>query len=157
MPSKRSQQFKIGMLREGATRMSCVNAHCDAERNGWVTVLDPTVEKHVKAANWIKNDTGRRYIELDSADAVDWVVQNGRQQGITDDEGKLIGILQRTPPGMVVFIFPPGQQCFRPHLDREVVFVHQTPRETRVHTRPVDWNEHFNEEADRLNRVIQRG
>lgn len=141
---------------EQALRMTCVEANCANERNGWVTVLDPSDPKHAKGANWIREDQGRHYIDLRSEDALEYLDAYGAGIGVVG--GNLRGIVERTPPGMLIFIFPPGQQCFRPHLDREVAFVHRDSRGgERVHTRPVDWNEHMNIEGDRVNQMRQRG
>lgn len=142
----------------GALRMSCQDAKCEAERDGWVTILDPNDAKHASAARWIMGDQGRKYIHLRSEDALEYVANHADTLGFTADVPKLTGILERTPPGMLVFIFEPGQPCFRPHVDRAVIFTHMTPRgDVRTHERPVDWNEHVNIEADRVHVLRQRG
>jgi hypothetical protein len=151
-----AQHFRIGLLKEQATRMTCREANCAQERSGWVTVLDVGQQKHREAARLIKQDSGRRFIEVASEGAREYLAQHAAGLGITVTP-ELAGLLDRTPPGMAVFIFPPGQQCFRAHLDREVLFVHDTPARTRVHTRPLDWNEDMNIEADKINRIRQRG
>lgn len=152
-----SQTFRIDLDRRNALRMSCVNANCENERNGWATVLDPENDAHAKALRWMHGDQGRRFVELRSEEAAEWVANHGAAQGITDAEGKLATLLSNTPPGLLVLLFPPGQQCFKPHLDREVVFRHATPRAVRVHERFEDYREHWDEEADRVNRMVQRG
>lgn len=164
-PQPQRQKFKIGMLREGATRMTCVEAHCEHERTGWAVVLDPTTEKHAKAARWIEGDSGREFVKLAAESALDWLVGHGHEKGITLTPA-LRQLIARTPPGMLVFLFPPGQQCFRPHLDREVVFAHQRVGiaggaehvvGARVHTRAEDYIEHWNDESYRVNKLLRRG
>lgn len=167
------QSFLISFVKELGTRMSCSDAHCPNTAQGWATVLDPTDEKHASAARWIKGDSGRRYIELQSETALEYVVNHRESLGLTVTEG-LMTLLQNTPAGMVIFLFYPGQQCFKPHIDREVMFSHQRGilqpysrnpaisvfrpiNEGRIHTRPLDFNEHFNEEADKINTARQRG
>lgn len=155
MPSN-GQRFRIGMIREGALRMTCVEAHCAQEREGWVTILDAADETHQGMAKLIREESGRRYHEVRSEDALEFVDAHGARIGMVNLE-PLKAVLERTPPGFLVFIFPPGQACFRSHLDREVIFVHEQGAMKRVHTRPQDFNEDFNETADRVNTLLQRG
>lgn len=158
MPS--SQQFRINMIADperGALRMSCQNSDCEQERNGWLMVLDPDNAKHRDAMDFIVNDSGRRYFKVASEQAIDALARLGDQLDVVNlDQVKAIA--GRTPPGMVLFVFARHQQCFRQHVDREVEFVHRTARGTeRVHERPVDFNEHVNEEAYRAGVLRQRG
>lgn len=157
MLSKR-QDFKITLLRDPAhaTRMTCREADCPNEANGWAVVIDPTDEKLASAARWIEGDSGRKYLKLRSEDALDEVVNHGGLLGLTLTAG-LLTLLRNTPAGMIVFLFPPGQQCFKPHLDREVVFAHQRGERSFIHERPLDFNEDFNIEADKINRALRRG
>lgn len=164
------QQFAISLDRSNATRMSCSDANCQQKEHGWATVLDPENAEHVKAARWIEGDSGRRYLKLASESALEYLVNHQESLGLTITES-LFTLLERTPAGMLVFLFYPGQQCFRPHLDREVAFVHRTgilvrgamhpvfqpTGGARMHVRPRDFNEHFNEEADRVNEAVKRG
>ena len=156
-----NQQFKIALISDparGATRMTCVEANCEHERNGWVTVLDPQNDRHASAWKWLRGDQGRRFIELRSENAAEWVTNHGAAQGVTDHEGKVAALIARTPPGLLLLLFPPGQQCLRPHVDREVVFAHADERRNvRVHERFADYREHWDEEADRVNRMVTRG
>ena len=151
--------------------MSCQDAHCEAQRDGWVTVLDPEDEKHARYMRWIEGDQGRHYIKLRSATAAEWVLAYGASRGVTDHSGKLAEVLSNTPPGLVVYLFPPGQQCFKPHIDREVVFRKETgisqragmgsrfvaTQEGYVHANPHDFTEDMNETAYRANVLRQRG
>lgn len=155
-PAAGQQAFKIGLLREGATRMTCVEAHCAAEANGWVSVLDPANAQHAASIKYITDDSGRRYLLLRSGDALEHLEARGDVAGITVTPA-LRTLLERTPAGFLVFLFFPGQQCFRPHLDREVLFAHQQRDQVRIHTRPLDFNEQFNEEGDRVNELLKRG
>lgn len=171
MSQRKSQQFKIKMLGgEFATNMTCEDAGCQANREGWLSVLDVNDPKHAGAANWIKEKSGRRFFEFRSEVALEELLrlEGDAILAVTDE---LRGILQRTPPGMVVFVFPPGQQCFRMHEDREVVFQHQRgvlvgpqgkaslqpTSEPYIHVHPRDFNEHMNEEGYKVNRALQRG
>jgi hypothetical protein len=151
MPSN-GQRFNIVLSEELATRMSCQEAECQQYRNGWVTTLDEGSEQGASDAHWIRTESKRGFIECRSEDALTYL----DNQGFT------------FPPGLTVFIFAPGQDCFREHKDREVVFLHQrgllvgahgfqATAEPRVHTRPQDFNEHFNESAYAVERMVQRG
>lgn len=150
----RRQSFSIRFLGgpEWATRMTCREAGCAAEREGWVMVLDPANDAHARAATSIKDNSGRQFVELRSESAAGELQGRAGALGIVET-APLLAIIGRTPPGMLVFVFPPGQQCFRLHQDREVVFAHNQ----YIHQSPAGFNEDFNIEADRINRAIQRG
>ena len=157
MVSLRGQHFKIGFLAEGATRMSCQNADCEQSRKGWVTVLDPGNARHAAALVELQARGAWRFHQLCSDDAADWVTNHAAAQGYTDHTGALMAVIGRTPPGMLMLVFPAGQPCLRGHADREVIFTHETARGVRrVHTRPVDFNEHVNQEADRIEVLRER-
>lgn len=163
---KSVQKFGIRLDAAAGTRMTCSEANCQNAEHGWAIVLDPENTEHARAAAWIKGDSGRRFIETRSELALEYLVGHGARLGITVTPA-LSGLLQRTPPGMVVFLFYPGQQCFKVHVDREVVFAHQrglsmagvfrATSAARIHERPEDYMEHFNEEADKVNRMVQLG
>lgn len=156
MPSK-AQQFRIAFDRQRALRMTCKDADCEAERKGWVMVLDVEGDaKQAEGARRIERDSGRKFVKLDPLHALDWLTANGADHGITVTP-ELHNLIAATPSGRVMFLFPPGQACFRQHLDREVVFVHQKGSDKRIHARPTDFNEHFNIEADKINRLIKAG
>lgn len=135
------QNFRIGLLDEGATRMSCLEARCEQYERGWVTVVDESSDLGQKQAHYIRKESGRGFTECRSEEADEHLGGEG------------ISI----PPGMTVFIFAPGQPCFQEHRDREVVFVHEKRGATRVHANPLDFNEHFNEEAYKVGREIEKG
>lgn len=128
----RSQQFRIKKLRDGATRLTCREANCQQYEHGWMTILDEATDQGKAGAHYIRKESGRRFIAFQSEEATNHL----GAQALT------IG------PGLTVFKFYPGQTCFREHLDREVVFIHQQGERRRIH-RPVDFNEAFNEEAAR--------
>ena len=63
--------------------------------------------------------------------------------------------------GISEFLFPPGQQCFREHslpTGRPPILTRKRRGQpARVHTRPQDWNEDFNETYESASRAQQRG
>ena len=155
MPHRKpSQNFKIALLGgpEFATRMTCREAGCANERNGWTVVLDPEHnEQHAKMARDIDN-SGRQFTRQLSEEALIYAANHREALGIRDLMA-LAAALEHVPAGMFVWLFPPGQQCFEVHQDREVVFSH----DERIHTKPLDYNEDYNENAYRVNRAIERG
>ena len=151
------QDFAIRFLGgEFATHMTCQDADCEKYANGWTVILDGASAKGAEAANWIKNGSGRRFIEVRSEGALEYLTANAENLGITVSPS-LRELLGRTPAGFVIFLFPPRQQCFALHEDREVVFSHHRAGQSRIHTRPLDFNEQFNIEGDKVNRARQRG
>lgn len=139
-------------------RMSCENADCEQMRKGWVIALDPGNYQHATARRELEARGQWRYVELQAGEAVDWIANHGAAQGVTDDEGKLAALVAGLPPHFTVLLFPPGQPCLRGHVDRDVVFTHHgVLGGMRIHERPLDWNEHFNEETYRLDQMVQRG
>ena len=153
-----SQHFTITLDRNNALRMSCQNANCENERKGWVTVLNVAGdEKHAAAARLIEQDSGKKYLKLDPDAALEWLAVHGADYGMTLTP-RLHDLITACPRGFLLYLFPPGQPCFKRHLDREVSFAHRTPRGVvRVHERPLDFNEHHNEVAYAINQERQRG
>lgn len=153
-----AQKFAITLSTYDALLMSCQNAKCQAMERGWAEVLDPVLsEEHRQRALFIENDFGRKYVKVESAGAKEWFDTHAERMGILVSE-KLRALLDEMPPGMLVYYFFPGQSCGRFHLDREVVFRHRNANgDVRVHTRPQDYMEHFNEEAERAAVLLQRG
>lgn len=135
-----------------STRMTCAEADCPNYARGFAIVLDPQDDRHAKAAQHIEWDSGRRYVKQRSEDALDWFVNHGTEQGFVLDR-VLMGLLRQTPPGMLVYVFPPGQQCFQLHADREVHFRH----DGYLHQRPLDFNEDHNERMYEYRRAQERG
>lgn len=132
-----SQVFKITRLPDSGATMTCQEARCPNYEHGWVTVLDPANPQHQKAAHDIRTRLGRRFIEFPSEEAGEHL----------DGEGIDL------PGGLLVFKFYAGQQCFKAHEDREVVFSH----DRRIHVNPRDFNEDFNETVDRIATARGRG
>lgn len=133
--------------------MTCVNADCEAERLGWMMVLDPANEKHRGAALFIEQDSGRRYIRFLASEAEEQIA-HGEGWGV--NLSRIREVITRAMPSMLVYVFPPGQQCFKRHLDREVIFTHATRARLVSHS-PRGFNEHMNEEAERINELRNRG
>lgn len=146
------QDFRILLLRDIATRMTCQEANCPNYDHGWAVVLDVSTAAHAGMATWIKEQSRRRFYEFTGADALEGALRLDATGDLTVTFG-LQRLLESVTPDMAVFLFPPGQQCFKEHKDREVVFRHNQ----YVHTRPLDFNEDFNETADRVNTALRRG
>lgn len=139
---RRGQQFRIALLGgKHATRLTCSEARCLQYERGWLTIVDERTDMGRKQAHYIRTESRRGFVEFRSEDAGAHL------------DGETVAI----PDGMTVFKFYAGQQCFGTHEDREVVFVHQKRDVRRVHSRPLDFNEHFNEEAAKLAEAAERG
>lgn len=151
------QHFIIKKLgEEYATEMTCRDADCEAFREGWLSVLDTSDPGHAAAATWIKHSSGRKFYEWAGPDALEEALRL-EAQGTLNVTAPLRTCLEALTAGMVVFYFHPGQRCFKEHLDHEVKFLHKTRLSTREHVRPLDFNEHHNEEAYRINRARELG
>lgn len=121
---------------------TCDEMECGNYVNGWVTVLDPDNPQHAQLFHLVR-DSGRHYQQMRSEEAAE---QTGKP----------------LPAGLAAFVFPPGQQCFEKHtlpVGRPPLFVHKPPmgRPPRLHANGENFNEHFNEETDRIQRAIERG
>ena len=119
--------------------------------------LDPEHnEDHQRAARDIDN-SGRRFIRLAIEEAMPYFEKH-------QDDLKIVNLedmrakMMRVPTGHWVWVFPPGQQCFKIHQDREVQFLHrdQVSARTRLHE-PLGFNEHENEELYKVYRARERG
>lgn len=151
------QRFAINLLGgEYATDMTCRDAGCVAWAEGWLSVLDTENPAHAGAATWIKEQSGRKFYEWRGASAIEEAARLEAQGALTVTPA-LRQCLESLTASMVVFYFHPGQRCFKEHLDREVKFYHRTRLSTREHVRPLDWNEHMNEETYKVNRIRERG
>lgn len=113
---------------------TCEEYGCKHYLMGWRTVLNISDPKMRDAADWIRHRSGLSFAEK--------------------REGEML----------IAFKFPPGQRCFAsrtvPHrvpLDRQEIYRHEQRGVVRLHERPQDWQEHWNEEADKFNRARQRG
>lgn len=120
-------------------RASCEEVSCAQAERGWTMDIDLSTELGQKQAYYIKHHSGRKFTHEKLNDT-----------------------------GMVRLTFPSGQTCFREHkvrLDRQEKYLVRggdfrgNPRgiPTRVHERPEDWIEDFQESSDRINRLIERG
>lgn len=149
---RRIHDFRIAFRRDRATRMTCEEAHCEANAKGWFTVLDVATAEHATLATWIKTRSRRTFWEWDGAHALEEALrlQSRGELTVTPD---LQQMLTGLAPALRVFCFPPGQQCLTRHLDREVVFQHNA----YVHANGRDFNEDQNETAERLGVLRQRG
>lgn len=166
------QAFRISMLGgEYATPMTCQEANCEAHRDGWFMALDVEGnDAHAEFATWVKEKSGRRFWEWRAPHALEEALTR-QASGDLKVTPQLRAMLEGLAPGMLVFCFPPGQQCFKRHEDREVVFAHRQgifvdqgrpaskfiPTGERIHTNPRDFNEHHNEEAEKVNEAFQKG
>lgn len=153
----RSQQFKIGFLGgEFADEMTCRDAGCPAWREGWASILDVSTDAGAAAATWIKQQSGRKFYEWPGSSALEEALRLETQGALTVTP-PLRACLEALTASMVVFYFHPGQRCFREHLDREVVFSHQTRGQRRIHANGREFNEDQNETAYRLGVLRQYG
>lgn len=148
-----NQQFKIRLLGgDYATHMTCEEAGCEAWARGWLNVIDPQDADQAQFATDIKDSSGLRFYEFRSERALEEIVRlEGNAIPTMRPEAK--EAIGRIPPGMIVFLFPPGQTCFKLHEDRTVQFLH----DGREHVKPLDFNEDFNIEGYKVNRALQRG
>ena len=139
------QNFKVSLLGgEYATPMSCREAHCEQYEKGWISTMNPADPDHAILIDWLRRrQSGREFREYPSEEALAYLPPC--------NENIIL------PPGLIVFLFEPGQQCFREHEDREVVFSHTKRGQRRIHAAPRDFNEHFNEEAYSVQRARERG
>jgi hypothetical protein len=135
-------------------RMSCQNANCASERNGWVMVLDLTDKKHADAAKAIETESGKRFAKFLVRDAEDEIERHGGGWGV--DLAHLRQVVGNALPEMVAYVFFPGQACLKGHLDREVVFTRESREGAVTHSKPLDWNEDVNESAFRFYRASGR-
>lgn len=148
------KRYRIRMDADHALRMTCQNANCDNERNGWVTVLDLGNEKHAGAAKLIEMDSGKRFAKFYARDAEDEIERHGGSWGV--DLAHLRFVVGNALPSMAVYVFFPGQACFKRHLDREVVFTRESREGAFTHSKPLEFNEDHNESAFRFYRASGR-
>lgn len=137
---------------------SCEEVSCVAREHGWITTLI---------------DSGR----LTSADQLTPEQRTAVLKRIGDqDEARAYYIRHLSgreftehvdESGVTVFDFQPGQTCFMAHkvrIDRPEIFIVRggdwrgnPTKEHRIHARPEDWVEDFQEHQDVLATRIQRG
>lgn len=98
---------------------TCAEADCPHFLGGWKTELDESIPAHKDAADWVRSLRGRMSFEE-----------------------------RHDVEGLTVFIFAPGQTCFRRHhlvqSGRPALYSH----DGRPHVRPEDWYEDLRETAE---------
>ena len=91
---------------------------------GYKVVLDESNPKHADLAAWLRSGaSGRQFHEMKEVE------------------------------GLATFVFPAGQNCFRPHhngVGRQPIMIRTVGGDRRTFSRPQDWHESYNEEAERL-------
>ena len=105
---------------------SCKDVDCPHYLLGFKTSLDETREDMRDAADWIRHKSGLHFTE------------------------------QHDVEGLTVFIFPPGQRCFREHMEptgKPGKLSKKTEGEVYKFTRGQDFNESMNEDAYAAKRV----
>ena len=124
---------------------TCEQVDCAAYLHGWSTTVDTGTELGQGQAYYIRKQSGRSFQEEPAV------------FDFTDS------------PGLVAFVFPPGQRCFRSdthriRLTRPEIFVVRggdwrgNPAGTsRQHQRPEHWVEDFAQHQDRISTRLQRG
>ena len=126
---------------------SCEEVDCEYWRNGWITRVDTSTPLGARQANYIRLHSGRRFTTGFGLDG---------EEDTHDDVFAL-----------VMFHFPPGQQCFTQHrvpLDRPATFLrvggdHRgNPTGERVkHSSAEDWRDDLGEHLDKIRDQRERG
>jgi len=118
-------RFTVAQPRETHFRpATCEEVDCRDYLNGFVIPLNPAVPLHLKLMEDIK-PSGRKFRKMRSEDAAE-------EKGVT------------LPPHIFAFVFPPGQQCFRPHMvvmDKPPILIHDGRRHATVENYVEDFNE----------------
>ena len=99
---------------------SCKDVDCPHYLFGFKTTLDETRDDMKEAADWIRYRSGLHFTESHDIE------------------------------GLTVFVFPPGQRCFRKHVEptgKPGKLTKQTPAGLYTFTRAQDFNESMNEDA----------
>jgi hypothetical protein len=115
---------------------TCPEVDCPNYLHGWATTIDTTTDRGQSQAYYIRHESGRRSVE------------------------------ECTAPGVVRFVFEPGQMCFGAHyapVGRPPLYLVQrgdwrVPLETeRVHKHAEDWADDCQNQTDLLITRLQRG
>lgn len=128
---------------------SCEETDCPSFLNGWAIVVLPWTEQGQKQEHLIR-DSRKSYEVLTADEAA------ARFPGI------------EAPDGSKVYAFFAGQDCFAApthvkRLERPEIYTVRggdwrgVTSPARLHSRPIDWVEDFNENQERLERAIERG
>lgn len=140
LPVQAYRSFTVAAPEETHWRpASCAEVDCRHYLQGWWSTVDERTQLGQGQAYYIRHDSGRRFVESRSVD------------------GQL-----------TLFWFEPGQVCFsagshRTAIGRPALWVSRNGDwranlgDMRLHTRPEFWIEEWDETADRLARVKQRG
>lgn len=117
--------------------VSCTDAGCLAQRNGWTTKIDESSQLGARQGAYIRRVSGRRFT------------------------------VERGPDGITQFTFQPGQQCFAAHRVRndrpDLCLVRPGDWRTPVRRQdiqvmqPRDWVDKFQTNQDQLARIRARG
>ena len=108
---------------------TCAEMNCPHYLKGWLTLIDESTDFGQAQARYIRRASGRKFTE------------------------------SRLETGLTEFRFEAGQKCFRQHIGpsgRPPLFIYRNGQQSRT-LRPLDWNDHFNENADRQARARQAG
>lgn len=137
MPVSAYKTYAISAPVQTHTRpATCAESDCVAWRNGWVTTVDVSTELGARQAKYITSASGRKYTMTEES-------------------------------GFARFEFLAGQKCFWEHrvpLDREPLLIvrdgdwrgNPTGRR-RLHAKPADWVEDFQEHQGNLDNQLRRG
>lgn len=116
----------------------CSAAGCAHYLNGWKTAIDESTDLGKQQAYYIRNQSGRSY---------------------TED--------RNIAPGLTVFVFEAGQNCFKDHerrLDKPEIYLVKggdwrgNPRgEKRQHNSAADWVDDFSEHQDKIITQLNQG
>lgn len=118
---------------------TCAEVQCAAHVKGWTTVADERTDLGMGHAYYIRKQSGRAFKE------------------------------SRDEHGMTVFVFTPGQRCFRSNhqvrIERPEIYVVKggdwrgNPRgiDPRIHARPSEWVDDFAGHQDRLATRLRQG
>lgn len=116
---------------------SCEEVGCQQQEQGWASAIDESTELGQKQAWYIRNQSGRHFREA-----------------------------RNQMPGLTLFIFEPGQQCFAEHrvpLDRPALYIVRggdwrgNPRGEVVRRKPDEWVDDFATHQDKLATELEKG
>lgn len=118
-------------------RGRCEEVDCSHQAGGWASPIDESTALGQQQAWYIRNQAGRRFVE---------------------DRNQM--------PGVTLFVFEPGQQCFAEHqvpLDRPALYIVRggdwrgNPTGDLVRRRPDEWVDDFAAHQDKLATELEKG
>tara|TARA_R110000824_G_scaffold61083_3_gene162838 strand:- start:100 stop:654 length:555 start_codon:yes stop_codon:yes gene_type:complete len=126
--------------------VTCASSGCGRYLDGWTTVLvEDASPQFDAAADHIRRVAGKRYAEARAVpggvEIVDWNDVNEREVNIE---------ALPVQPGATYFMFPPGQECFESHTDRndrEPIFQHAVGFGSALHDKRVMSGDEFVERS----------